>query len=114
LDVSRDFFLILGKTGGDDRNAVGDRHVYGAVVSIAAEELDLRLHKTFRCSVGEIEAGFWRGGAIEAGPDDEKENKQQRLTHRRSLSKLGKSFVMEMSFDPLCPPINFSAKMKLF
>jgi hypothetical protein len=93
---------------------VRDRTVYGAVVSIAGEELDLRMHKTFRCSVGEIEAGFWRGGAIEAGPDDEKENKQQRLTHRRSLSKLGKSFVMEMSFDPLCPPINFSAKMKLF
>jgi hypothetical protein len=33
LDVSRDLFLIFGKTGGDDRNSVGDRHVDGTVAS---------------------------------------------------------------------------------
>ena len=42
LDVSRDLFLILGKTGGDDRNAVGDRHVDGTVASISDEKVDLR------------------------------------------------------------------------
>ena len=42
LDESRDFFLIFGKTGGDDRNAVGDRHVHSTVASIGDEEVDLR------------------------------------------------------------------------
>ena len=51
--------------------------------------------------MGEIEARFSRGGVSDTGGrDDEKENKQQQLIHRRSPLKLGKLFVMEMSRDP--------------
>jgi hypothetical protein len=39
--------------------------------------------------------------AMERGMDGEKENKQHQLTHTRSLSKLEKLFVMELSLDQL-------------
>jgi hypothetical protein len=39
--VSRDLFLIFGKTGGDDRNAE-IRHGDGTIASIGDEKVDLR------------------------------------------------------------------------
>ena len=42
LNMSRDFSLIFGKTGRDDRNAVRDCHVYSAVAPIGDEQVDLR------------------------------------------------------------------------
>jgi hypothetical protein len=40
--MSRNLFLILGKTGGDEGNAVGDCHVDGTVAPIGDEKVDLR------------------------------------------------------------------------
>jgi hypothetical protein len=50
--------------------------------------------------------------AIQASPDDEKQKKQQQLTHRRSPFNLGKLFVMEISRNPLRSRINSPAKKK--
>jgi hypothetical protein len=52
--------------------------------------------------------------AIQTRPDDEKENKQQQLTHRRSPFKSGKLFVMEIRLDPLRSRINSAVRMKRF